>query len=306
MRVSVVIVAAMCLLLVGVLVLSGCATGVQADDGLAQRRTRAPGGGVNTPDVVNQRPTLDTSAAQATAQALATSAADLADVPPGMEQTAQAVIDYAESAGANPDAIVATAEFFATQVAVDPATVEAAVSAVLAEIPAEWYAYVDVPVEELEQLLTGWVGMGNVSAQWQGDALVTTVTYTETGLNALIDAALLAGGYAISDLNVDLVPGGAVVDVYGFTSQAGLTGNLSLFMTLAVVEGRVEIDLVSASFAGRQVPLPTLDEVDVLLDDLSDVINETVALVYDVSYTVQALTITDVDFAVTVTLFGVN
>jgi hypothetical protein len=287
------------------LVVSGCATVSNADDGasgLAQPRTRVPGGaGRPTPEAA-QRPTLPAAGAQATAQALATAAADQVGGAPGAAETAQAVLDSAANSDANPDAVVATAQAFATQSAVNMVAVEATVSAIMAAAPLDWYA--DYDLAELQQIFTSWLATGSVSLVHQGDSLSATVTYTETGLNAVLDAALMMGVYPVSDVNVNLVPGGALVDLYGFTIQSGQTGMVSLYLTLTAVGGRVEIELESASFNGRTLPVERLDSVEVVLDDLSAAINDLLALTYGLDYRVDALAITDVDFTATLTVLG--
>ena len=279
--------------------LSGVTT---ADPGQTQpRRTRVPGSIPPTPDMSSQRPTLDSFAAQATAQALATSAAG---GMAGAEATAQALWDYA-AAGGNPDAIVATAEAFATLSAVDAQSVEAAVTALVAEIPADWYAEYNIEPADLELLLNGWLSMGNIGVRWEGDALVATITYSETGLNALLDSAMTLGEYPVDDANVDLIPGGALVDLYGLSAEATLSGDLSLEMLLTAAEGRIEIELVSAALNGRQVPPPALDEIEALLADMAGAFNQALALADGVSYSVDELIITDSNFTAVVTILGV-
>jgi len=277
----------------------------QAGPDLQGRRTRVPGGMVNTPVPANQRPTLDTSGAQATAWTVATSAAQAAEGIPGAAQTAEALLNYAAEASSNPDAIVATAEAYALQLAVDPAAVEAAVLAVLEEVPAEWYAETEIESDDLAVLLDTWLSGGNMDVWWEGEALYAAVSYTETGLNALLDSALLLYEYPVDDANVDLVPGGAIIDLYGVTTETAGTGNVRLHVLLTPTEdGRVAVDLVAASFNGRQVPAQMLDDIETLLVSLSDVWNGALVLVYGVTYEMSELVITAQDFTATVVVTG--
>ncbi|MBN1679137.1 MAG: hypothetical protein JW966_02515 [Anaerolineae bacterium] len=294
----------LCTLLV-ILVMVGWVTAFAADGGAGQlgQRTRAPGGVLGDGAPTNQRPTLDSGAAQATAQAVATSAVDWSAQVPGAEQTAQALLDTVIVDEFNPDAAVATFEAFATQTGVDPSDVEVVIDALLAEIPAEWAAYADLA--ELEAALNQWLMMGNVSAEWQGNTLALTATYSETGFNALIDAALWMGGYAISDANVDLVPGGMVIDVYGFTTPVGQAGTLSAYVLMSAVNGRVEAELVSASFNGRDVPLPTLSEWETMQAEIAAVVSQTVMQTYTATYSVNALIISDTDITISLTASAV-
>jgi hypothetical protein len=272
-----------------------------------QRLTRVPGGLLATPAVMNQRPTLDVAAAQATAEALAASALE-ANVPvPGAEQTAAAILNYDAASGSSPDIMVATAEMYATQSAVDPLAVEAAIEAVLNDVPEYWYEEADLTAADLELLLDAWTTAGNVNVQWQGDQLIASVTYSEVGLNALIDASIMLYEYPVTDANVDLIPDGAVIDVYGFTSDVlEQSGDLSVHVLLAPDEeaGRVEIQVVSAAFNGRQIPQATLDDAEKLLADSADVFNQALSLVYGVEYAINELTITEVDLTAVVTVLG--
>lgn len=286
-------------------VISGCANVSTAEtDTSLQRRTLAPGGLLPTPPAPNQRPTLDTWGAQATAWAYATLGAQTAGQVAGAEMTAQAMLDYAESAASNPDAIVATAEAFALMMAMDPAEVDAMINAVLGEVPDSWYADTGTTSDDLEVLMDAWLSRGNIMVQWQGDALVATVEYSETGLNALVDASVALWEYPVEDVNVDLVPDGAVVDIYGFSTVTGVAGDLSLYMLLTVEEGRVTVDLMSASLNGRAVPAAKLDDVETLIMDLSSVWNEVLSVVYGVSYELDELTIRDDTFTAAVTVLG--
>ncbi len=143
---------------------------------------------------------------------------------------------------------------------------------------------------------------GSASVRWEGDALIATVSYTETGLNALIDAAIVTGMYPVGDVNVDLVPGGAIIDTYGLQTETLLEGNLSFYVLLTPVDGKIEIELVSASLNGRQIPEAKLSDVEMIFEGVAAVTATAMSVAYDITYSIDELTITDLDFAAQMTV----
>lgn len=300
MRVSLVVFSLVLIAAIAVTGLVGMAGVPASAQGL---RTRMPGGIVPTA-LPNQRPTLDMGAAQATASALATLAAG--SVPAGADATLDALWSYAENPAANPDAIAATAEAYATYAALDYAAIEQDIYTLLNDIPEWWYADTDTDSADLSALLNSWLSDGSASVRWEGDALIATVSYTETGLNALIDAAIVTGMYPVGDVNVDLVPGGAIIDTYGLQTETLLEGNLSFYVLLTPVDGKIEIELVSASLNGRQIPEAKLSDVEMIFEDVATVTATAMSVAYDITYSVDELTITDLDFAAQMTVLGVS
>lgn len=271
------------------LVAAGCASVSSANsDDILPQRTRTLGAGIP-----NQRPTLDTGHAQATAQALATNA------HPDYQLTAQSIANYALTPNVDPDAIFATVEAYATQIAVNPAEVEAVISQLLASLPD------DVDAATLEETLTYWLSMGNVSATIEGHNLSLTMTYSETGINAILEAALVAAGRDGMNMNVDLVSGGAVVDLVGYTTQDGKSGTLSLYVLLTAVNGRIQIELVSASFNDITVPDRLLSDIEALLiDSVANALYEYLGVTLNsaMPYSIDSLLITETNFTATVTV----
>ncbi|HML22325.1 MAG TPA: hypothetical protein PKD09_11800 [Aggregatilinea sp.] len=281
-----------------VLVLAGLAiTGFAAtssaapDDSFLPQRTRVPGG-FPTPAMSNQRPTLNTAQLEATAYAAATQASAYQGNAANAQATAQAVLTQIPTLSANSDAAAATLEAYATQMNVNPTQAAATLDAVLAALPDDLSAE---DLAALEATLEMWLSMGSVDVSVSGNTLIAAITYSETGINALLDAALQADSSVASEVNVDLIPGGMIADLNGYTLSDGIAGNLRFTVMLSAVDGRIQVDLVAASVNGAPVPPALLDQVEgLLVDSVSDAVSTQIGVSLGVgTYSVDALTITD-------------
>ena len=132
------------------------------------------------------------------------------------------------------------------------------------------------------------------------DDTSATVSYSfpEATVSAACSAAFAAAGYP--NASVDLVSGGIVVTLPNMT-YGQWTGTLVATFALGVDNGSISASLVSVTIAGQSVPTSAFDALtQSLVSALNGIISATSG--FTVTYTIDAIVITDTQMTVTVTL----
>lgn len=281
-------------LMVGVAWLVGSLVATATPVGAQRERTPRPTREAQ-PTVERATPERSTSAA-ATPTARAARATGTPAVPRATAESRvtpsgdewQATLAALSTANAG---YLATVQAAAT--AVDPAEIEAYLEALeLPELTAEQAA-----------LLQAFLAEAVVYYDPNTQTLTLSATFTEAAYNVLVDEALVMAGYAPEEVTVDFVTGGMVFTISGYTLENGSSGTLSVYITLATVNGQVTYDIASATLNGFALPAAALTEVEALVQSVIDPIQ---AALPQESYDIQSLVVTDTTLAVIVTVYATN
>lgn len=148
---------------------------------------------------------------------------------------------------------------------------------------------------------------GSVAYDSANQSVTVNVTLTEAMMNTAFTEAMAAVGYPGATL--DLVNGGAVITIPNVTLSAQFTGTLVVTVALSVVDGGVEMGLVSASINGVNVPVALVEDLIATLETtletaLTDVVAGYVGMgSVTVGYSIDGLWISDTAITATVTLY---
>ena len=277
----------------------------------AQGLRRTPSGGVLGGGLA--LPTRSGPALNLTPGALSTLAAGAAGsltylLDPALAATAEALLTQAAgiTGGAYSD-MVATAEALATQAYVDlPAIQATAAYIATAAVAYDWDALAAEAMTALEDVLS----TANVTYNPADGSLLITTLYSEAAINALLDASLTATGLAPEQAALDLIPGGLILTVSGYT--AGQTvGTLVIQAAASITDGQLTYSIVAVTFNGAPLPAAWMAEVEaffavVTLETVlvEQMIGESAAY-GEVSYQVEDLLITDSELYLTVSVWFV-
>lgn len=282
----------------------------------AQGLRRTPsGGGILSGGMA--LPTRGAPALNLTPGALSTLAAGAAGALsnpayPALAATAEALMTQAAgiAGGAYSDAysgVLATAQALATQAYVDlPAIQATAATIATAAVEYDWDELAAEAMSALEDVLS----TANVTYNPEDGSLLVTTVYSEAMINALLDASLVATGLNPEQVNVDLIPGGLILTVSGYT--AGQTvGTLVIQAAAGIADGALTYSIVAVTFNGAPLPAAWMAEVEALFADvpletvlIEELIGELSAY-GEVSYQVEDLLVTDTELYLTVSAWFV-
>lgn len=148
---------------------------------------------------------------------------------------------------------------------------------------------------------------GSVAYDSANQSVTVNVTLTEAMINTAFTEAMAAVGYP--GATIDLVNGGAVITIPNVTLSAQFSGTLVVTVALTVVDGGVEMGLVSASINGVNVPVALVEDLIATLETtletaLTDVVAGYVGMSsVTVGYSIDGLWISDTAITATVTLY---
>ncbi|GAB4315617.1 MAG: hypothetical protein Kow00117_07570 [Phototrophicales bacterium] len=133
-------------------------------------------------------------------------------------------------------------------------------------LTAIWTAFPTLEASDIEQQLTDLMRfMEQISGSitYNDDTLTLTMLLYEEDIEAVVDAALVAAGYAPSDVTVDLIPNGITITV--------VVDNQVIAMTYLLVETETgyTLQLTTVTLNGRNMP-------SAAYEDLVETINSTV------------------------------
>lgn len=139
-------------------------------------------------------------------------------------------------------------------------------------------------INELEQY-------GNADFDFDLDQQTLTVnrTYNEANVNVVIEAYLTEAGYG--PVTVDLVPGAIVVTLVDFDYEGTYYGDVVITKSASAFNCGVNIDIVSVSVDGRNVPPAVLAEIEPAAEAAWQTFLETYDNPYDVSICINDITI---------------
>jgi hypothetical protein len=98
-------------------------------------------------------------------------------------------------------------------------------------------------------------GRAEVSYNPETGALSLTLLVWEDEINALIDATVAGSGYSPEQVSADLVPGGVVLTIADAVQQGNRSLTLVVTASIAAVDGRLDVTVVSVTVGGVAVPV---------------------------------------------------
>jgi len=145
-----------------------------------------------------------------------------------------------------------------------------------------------------------------LSAVVQGTTIIisqdnqsATISYTfpEATINAVVNASLAAAGYP--NATADLIAGGIVITVPNIT-YGQWTGTLVATYAVSAQNGGLVVTVTSITIAGHSIPTSAFDT---LTQSLTDALNSIIEATSEtaISYSLDALVITDTQMTVTMT-----
>lgn len=240
------------------------------------------------------RPTIDSAGAVATLNAAATSAVNSYG---GVPQMAEAALTDIPSYN---DAIAATGEFLATQAQEFAPGVYSTTTALPTQVPGLDFDDLAQFTPEQQHLISTFMQYGSISYDETAQTVTMYAQFSETAVNAVLDEVVANAGYDPNNVSADLIDGGAVVTFYSVDpQQSGQDGTLVVTLAMEARDGRVQVEILSATFQGRPIPVALLDTAE-----LADKLNAAFSTGTELDYTINSLVITDLwaDVAVSVSV----
>lgn len=244
------------------------------------------------------RPTIDSAGAVATLNAAATSAVNSYG---GVPQMAEAALTDIPSYN---DAIAATGEFLATQAQEFAPGVYSTTTALPTKVPGLDFDDLAQFTPEQQHLISTFMQYGGISYDETAQTVTMYAHFSETAVNAVLDEVVANAGYDPNNVSADLIDGGAVVTFYHVDPQQnGQAGTLVVTLTMEALDGRVQVEILSATFQGHPIPAALLNTAE-LSTTLADKLNAAFSTGTELDYTINSLIITDIwaDVAVSVSV----
>ncbi|MBZ0310559.1 MAG: hypothetical protein K8I82_31160 [Anaerolineae bacterium] len=243
------------------------------------------------------RPTIDNTSAMATFNAAATSAVNSYG---GVPQAASAALTSIP--GQSNDAIAATGEFLATQAQEYAPGVYSTTTALPTQVPGFDFEDLARFSPEQQQLIVTFMEYGGISYDETTQTITMFARFSETAVNAVLDEAVASAGYDPNSVSADLVEGGTVITFYN-TQQKGQTGTLMVTLEIEAQEGRVQVEILAATFQGQTIPLARLDRLTTELSTtFADRLSASFTANTELDYTIESLTLTETSAEVSVSI----
>jgi hypothetical protein len=190
----------------------------------------------------------------------------------------------------------ATAQARATQTNLNPTAIRATALAAATRIAD--FDLTDEQIEALTLLLESVI----IDLERTESGALVSVTISEAGFNAIVDALADQTEYSAEQISVDLIPGGMIITVEDAVMVAGQNRDLVVELAVSAVDGEVVIEVVSVS-PGAQTAAS--NEVAALVGSALNAQTDAVTFVEvdaPISYSVAAVTIEDAQITLVIAL----